>query len=264
MKLTLVVTAHHERYLTESLLSVAAQTSKDFHLICCADISFGTKAYECYEEILPYIQCQSKQILPLKGNGTAGKIRNTGFSAANTEWIGYLDGDDLLHINAIECVKTILENQKDSEVSIYSSGMKRIHPDGSLEPMDDSLNYFPLLQIYTIDLDDLEYSRFFCQFQIIRKSAWEQYPYTEISTSEDIDFMLHQLLMGIFKKIPKYLYYYRYTPNSFSSKEFPPDGDIVTQRYKSGYYHKLLCERLEPYLLENFRVGHGLIDYMLL
>lgn len=256
-RLTIVITSHHGRYLTEALLSLAAQTSKEFHLICCADVNCGSEAYQCFEQHLPYIQCQKKTLLSIKGNGTAGFVRNVGFASAETEWIGYLDGDDLLHMNTVEYIQTILQDSGSSKVRIFSSGMIRIHPDGSLERLPESLHYLPPLQMYETDPDILKEPLYFNQFQIIKKADWESYPFDETTNGEDIDYMLHHLLMGSFRKMPKYLYYYRYTPNSFSSIEFP-DSDICTQRYKNGYYLKLFQEKFSPHFLANFRDSNGI------
>ena len=251
-EITLVITAHHARYLTEALLSVASQTSKLFNLVCCADISYGLEAYKCFEEHFPYIQCQKKLLLSVQGNGTAGFIRNIGFDNAETEWIGYLDGDDLLHIDAVNYVRSILQDSRSYNVDIFSSGMVRIHTDGQLEPIPDSLNYLPPLTIYENDPEVINEPTYFNQFQMMRKSAWEAYKYDETTNGEDIDFMLHHLLMRRFKKIPKYLYYYRYTPNSFSSISFAK-GDICTRRYANGYYKKLFQEKFSSSFIENFK-----------
>ena len=251
-KITIVITAHHARYLTEALLSVASQTSKLFNLVCCADVSYGLEAYKCFEEHLPYIKCKKKLLLAIQGNGTAGLVRNVGFDNAETEWIGYLDGDDLLHIDAINYVKSILQAPCYSNVDIFSSGMIRIHTDGGLEPIPESLHYLPPLNIYENDPEVIKQPTYFNQLQIIRKSAWQAYRYDETTNGEDIDFMLHQLLMRHFQKISKYLYYYRYTPNSFSYVSFAK-GDICTQRYASGYYKKLFKENFSSCFIENFR-----------
>ncbi|MFM7363346.1 MAG: glycosyltransferase [Cuspidothrix sp.] len=251
-ELTIVITAHHARYLTEALLSVASQTSKLFNLVCCADVSYGLEAYKCFEEILPYIQCQKKLLLAIEGNGTAGFVRNIAFNNAETEWIGYLDGDDLLHIDTVNYIKGILQDPYYSDIDIFSSGMVRIHTDGQLEPISDSLNYLPPLTIYENDPDTLKEPTYFNQFQIIRKNAWRAYKYDETTNGEDIDFMLHHLLMRHFKKIPKYLYYYRYTPNSFSSLSFTK-GDICTQRYANGYYIRLFKEEFSSIFINNFK-----------
>ncbi len=237
MKLTIVITAHHARFLLESLMSIASQTSKNFDLICCADTSKGKDALNCFKKNLQYINCNSKRIIEVLGNDTAGKVRNIGFEEAKTEWIGYLDGDDLLHFNTVSFInEEILANKSVSEnIRIFSSGMVRIHTDGLLENIEESLTYLPPLQIYEIDPDTVNQPTYFNQFQIIRKNDWKEYPFNETTNGEDIDYMLHHLLKGKFKKIPQYLYFYRFTPNSFSEKKYP-QGDICTQRYQTKYY----------------------------
>jgi glycosyltransferase involved in cell wall biosynthesis len=249
--LTLVVTAHRERYLYDAILSVARQVSLDFDLICCADVRHGEAAYKCFQEHLDSVNCRQKRVIPVDGNGTAGRVRNAGFAAAETEWIAYLDADDYLRTDAIEKLK-IRVKTADPTMTVYCSGMIRVKADGKCEPIAASLNYIPPLWIYKVDPDTIGHATFFNQFQAIRKQAWQEYPYDETTNGEDIDFMLHQLLLGRYSKIPEYLYYYRDTPDSFSKQVFS-EGDICTRRYQSGYYRELFDRSFRSEIAANFR-----------
>lgn len=249
--ITLVITANKANYLTEALLSVAAQTCKDFNLICCADVKTNDIPYLLFKEFAQYIQCSNMEIIKVIGNGTAGYVRNKGFEVAKTEWVCYLDGDDIITPNAIEVLIKYIHEMPD--IDIFSSGMIRIEQNGEITKWEDSLNYYPPINIYEIDPDLIGEPTYFNQLQCIRKLLWENYNYSDKTNGEDIDFILHQLLMGKYYKIPKYLYGYRNTPESFSKEKYENDCDICTLRYNENYYKDYYDKNYSEVFKDNFR-----------
>jgi glycosyltransferase involved in cell wall biosynthesis len=245
--LTLVVTAHSPCYLTEALTSVAAQSAEDFDLVCCADSAAPADVLRLFKEYLPYIRCRGAQVLTVTG-GTAGRVRNAGFAAARTGWVAYLDGDDVLRPDA---VAVMLSAIGDADADILSTGMTRIGQDGKPESWPASESYLPPRWIYRIDPDTVGHPTFFNQFLAIRRDLWTAHPFHEATNGEDIDFMLHQLLSGKFRKLAAPVYGYRDTPGSFSKREYE-GGDICTVRYQSGYYRRLFERRYVPALAGNF------------
>lgn len=245
--LTLVVTAHHTRYLTEALTSVAAQTTADFDLVCCVDSSADADVSRLFEDYVPYIRCGGGHVLSVHG-GTAGRVRNAGFAAARTGWVAYLDGDDILRPDAIELVLSAIS---DADADILSTGMTRIGQNGKPERWPQSESYRPPRWIYWIDPNTVGHPTFFNQFLAIRRELWSAHPFHEATNGEDIDFMLHQLLSGKFRKLAAPAYGYRDTPGSFSKREYE-GGDICTIRYRTGYYRQLFQRRYEPGLAGNF------------
>ncbi|EDN71337.1 Glycosyl transferase, family 2 [Beggiatoa sp. PS] len=249
--LTLIVTAYRDNYLAEALLSVAAQTYHRFDLICCADVNYSDDALQCFENFFTHIPCFSKKLLTVQGNGTAGYVRNVGFRAAKTTWVAYLDGDDFLHPTAIERVHETIERDQ-GKIPYYSTAIVRVTIEGKQKPIPASLDYYPPRWIYSIDPDIVGHRTYFNQFNVIRKSEWEAYPFDETTNGEDIDYTLHHLLRGQFMKIPEYLYFFRDTPESFSKFSFP-SGDICTQRYRDGYYKRLFERMYTNIVADNFR-----------
>ncbi len=245
---TLVVTAHHLRYLTESLISVAAQTTSHFDLVCCADATGDPQVPSLLEAYLPFAASRSARLLRVDG-GTAGRVRNAGFAAAHTEWVAYLDGDDILRPDAMAIVLAAIN---DADADIISTGMTRILADGAPERWAASESYRPPTWIYDTDPDSVGHPTFFNQFLAIRRSLWAQHPFDETTNGEDIDFMLHQLLAGRFRKLPDPVYGYRDTVGSFSTRKFD-GGDICTARYRSGYYRELFERRYTDAVAGNFR-----------
>jgi succinoglycan biosynthesis protein ExoO len=229
------------------MTSVAAQTCAEFDLVCCADVAGAPGVVDVYRNLLPYMRCQDQQLLDVTG-GTAGRVRNAGFAAARTPWIAYLDGDDLLHPAAIaQLVQAIGHDDAD----IVSTGMTRITSSGQPEPWLESLTYRPPRWIYRIDPDMVNHPTFFNQLLAIRRELWVAHPFNETTNGEDIDFMLHQLLAGRFRKLPEALYCYRDTADSFSKREFTA-GDVCTNRYRERYYARLFDQRYRPELAANF------------
>lgn len=246
---SLILTAHRRNFLAEALISVAAQTDKDFEFVLCLDIATD-KTLECYcTPFFNEIKCSSKKIVCIQGNGTAGFVRNFAFENANSEWISYLDGDDMIAPNAVEIMKQSILNNKDYD--IFSSGMIRILKNGMAEPFKESLTYYPPISIYDVDPDVVGQPTFFNQFQAMRKRVWESYRYDTSSNGEDIDFMLIHLLKWHFKKIPHYLYFYRDVSDSFSKITYET-GDFTTKRYVSGYYHAYFSENYSEEFSGNF------------
>lgn len=245
--LTLVVTAHRTRHLREALVSVARQTTEDFDLVCCADTTSGQPVAELFGKLAPTIQCRSIRIVEVYG-GTAGRVRNAGFAASRTGWVSYLDGDDVLDANA---VAQVLAATDAGHADILSTGMARIDQLGRRSVLAASLTYLPPRWMYHTDPEVVGHATFFNQFLAIRTELWEEYGFYEETNGEDIDFMLHHLLNGRFRKIPEPLYGYRDTPDSFSKQEFP-GGDLCARRYRSGYYRTLFTERYRNELAGNF------------
>src|SRR5215469_13026210 len=98
--LTLCVTANHTRYLSECLISVAAQRDVNYDLVLCADSTGEPAVVDIFETFVPYLGATDVRIQVTKG-GTAGATRNAAFEAADTEWVTYLDGDDILMPDAL-------------------------------------------------------------------------------------------------------------------------------------------------------------------
>lgn len=242
---TLVVTANHCRYLVEALTSVVAQTTREFDTILCADGTGDPQVTQLFADFLPFIP--GATIVEVDG-GTAGKVRNTGFAAATTPWVLYLDGDDVLRPDAMATMLTAID---ESGADMISSGMYRIRQDGLYAPEPGSLAYYPPLWIYQTDPELYSIWTYFNQLLAIRVKLWHTYPFDESANGEDVDFMLHQLLAGRFVKVPEALYGYRDTPDSFSKKVYPAK-DLCTRRYEEGYYAELFSRRFSPDVAANF------------
>ena len=248
-KISLIVTAHRKCFLYEALISVAAQDDKDFEFVLCFDETGEGGLEEYCKDIFDSIQCAEKRIVKIKGQGTAGYIRNEAFRNTTGNWLAYLDGDDIIAPNAIRTMREQIEKYK--EYDIFSSGMARIEKDGNVVNWEESLTYYPPITIYEEDPEVLGEPTFFNQFQVMHRKVWESYKYDTSSNGEDIDFMLIQLLKWKFKKVSKYLYFYRDVDNSFS-KELYKRGDFTTLRYQQGFYSEYFKKNYNEHVACNF------------
>lgn len=247
VQLTLIVTAHRVEHLRESMMSVTAQTTDQFELVCCADKTGEDGVVAVFAELSPPVRCHAVRVLSVPG-GTAGRVRNAAFSASRTPWVAYLDGDDVLRPDALERLLCVIQR---GDADIISAGMWRISQDGRPCPIPASLTYRPPLWIYQIDPEAVGHPTYFNQLLAIRRDLWLSYPFYEETNGEDIDFMLHQLLIGRFQKLPLALYGYRDVAESFSKHEFP-EADLCTLRYQAGYYSRLFADRYLPQFENNF------------
>ncbi len=248
--LSLVVTAHRKEYLAEALISVANQSDKDYELVLCLDLNINRDLDVYCKQFYDNINCSKKRMLTISGNGTAGYCRNEAFRNTSGAWIAYLDGDDMLAPDAVETMKGAILDYP--QYDIFSSGIIRINSKGLSIPMVESLYYYPPRNIYWVDPEVVGKPTYFNQFQVMRREVWEGYEYDINSNGEDIDFMLINLLKWKFKKISKYLYYYRDVEDSFS-KELYKNGDFTTQRYLSGYYKKYYDMKYSKIFANNFK-----------
>jgi CDP-glycerol glycerophosphotransferase len=246
--LSLCVTAHRTSYLTECLLSIVAQSSRDYELILCADSRGDRDVIQIFERFAPLIPVTEITIVTVEG-GTAGITRNAAFRASTAPWIAYVDGDDIIMPNAIQQVVDALRKEN---ADIFSTGMFKIRDDGTPVEVPHSLTYKPPIWLYEVDPRSLHHWAYFNQLMAIRRELWQAYPFSEEQTNrEDVDFMLHQLLAGTFVKLPVALYGYRLTKSGFSKKTFD-NGDLCARRYASRYYSRLFAEQYSPRLAHNF------------
>lgn len=242
-KTTLVITVSRQEFLLNALLSVKNQTFKKFDIVIVVDTNIDENVLQNAMNLVDSLfndWNENLVITALKGNGSAGYIRNAGFELAQTEWILYMDDDDELSEHAM-----LLMNQYINKYGngIYSSGIYRIYKNSIKKNIPESIIWLPNKQLYQGDPLTVNSSIYFNQLQAIRKLEWEKYIFRN-EMGEDLDYVMHHLLNIPFIRVPYYLYGYRDNPNSLSHRR---DIDIFTERYESGYYYCLYynsCQRL--------------------
>ena len=112
-------------YLGRCLDSVLAQTYQNIEVICVND---GSKD-ETGKILDEYAQKDSRIKVIHKENGGVTSARFAGLDVAKGEWIGFVDGDDIIDENMYER----LYNNVTDETDISHCGFKKLLPDGSFD-----------------------------------------------------------------------------------------------------------------------------------
>ena len=252
--MSLIVTAHRMRHLDEALHSVNEQTTSEAELILVADLSGEHGVQATMERFARHWRRAGARahVISARG-GSAGRVRNAGAQCATSPWITYLDGDDVL---APAALATMTEKCATDEADILSSGLWHII-DGRTIDVPESCKYRPHQGLYLHDPEMTQEAVYLHQLLAIRRSLWLGYRWSE-NGGEDLDFILHQLLAGRFRKIAQPLYGHRRVPDGYSERGRRQSGQVcdcgTAQRYRSGYYRNLLETRLTTFGRENLEM----------
>lgn len=248
---TLVVSAHKARHLSDALESVVCQTTRDFDVVLVADELGESEVMDEMRRFGASWRQSGCQVLSVVG-GSAGAVRNAGVQASTTPWVTYLDGDDVLHPDAMSVASRVaLADLAD----VVTTGMWHIDDEGVERSVPESLSYRPSGDLLRVDPDLSGDRAFLHQLLFFKKSAWMRYPYYEGEPGEDLDFMLHHLAMSRVRKLPKALYGHRRVPDGFSQRAArTAAGECdcrCSRRYRTGHYEALLAS-IAPAAASNF------------
>ncbi|KHD11744.1 hypothetical protein PN36_27700 [Candidatus Thiomargarita nelsonii] len=91
MKLTIIITAfNHEKYIAQAVESILKQTLADFKCIVINDGSTDNTA-----AILDHYADSRLQIIHNAHSANSARSRNQGMQLTDTEWVAFMDGDDV-------------------------------------------------------------------------------------------------------------------------------------------------------------------------
>lgn len=120
-KISIIIPVYKvEEYIADTIQSLLNQTCKDFEIILVDDGS-PDKSVEIAEAILKNSGVDYK-VLSQENSGQ-GIARNTGARVAETEWLMFLDSDDVLQEYTIEHYCKIVEQYTNAEM-VYSNFQK--------------------------------------------------------------------------------------------------------------------------------------------
>ena len=97
-----------ERYLKECIDSVLAQTFDDYEIILVDDGSTDSSGKICDD----YLEIDNRIRVIHRDNGGLSAARNTGMDAAVGEYIYFLDSDDYIEAQTLDCLSAIAEAEK--------------------------------------------------------------------------------------------------------------------------------------------------------
>lgn len=244
-----------EKYLSECIDSILAQTYENFELILVDDGSPDNSGKICdeYEE-------KDKRIKVIhKENGGVSSARNTGLDNAKGEYITFIDSDDVVDKQYLE-----LMHQKLTETNsdMCFCHFDRFDENGSKENKEDIPEYLE------VDFGRPEFVDFVSMFFNLKKnvfgSIWrvlykkfiiESLKFNpKIKISEDLIFVLNAIFNSkSISSISNILYHYRMNLNSAGKtyKNNFLEGQLELQKELASLFDKFDCrtaEKLsEPY-----------------
>ena len=111
-----------QRYLSRCLQSIISQTHHNFEVILVDDGST-----DCSFEICKEFANKDKRITVVtQTNSGASSARNKGFEFAKGEWITFIDADDYIEKNYLECLCKNIGNAK----TLIIQGLKQVNGTG--------------------------------------------------------------------------------------------------------------------------------------
>ena len=113
-------------YLEKCLDSILAQTYPNLEIVCVNDGSTDNTA----NVIDAYAEKDSRVRAIHKENGGVTSARLRGIAESQGEWIGFVDGDDIIDADMYQ---RLMDNVKDESIDISHCGYKKIFPSGNVE-----------------------------------------------------------------------------------------------------------------------------------
>lgn len=238
---SVVVTCYNsEKYLHETLRSVAQQTLDDYEIIAVDDCSTDSTP-----EILKEYSLRDRRLRYLRHNFNSGKpaiSKNTGVNEARGKYICFLDHDDLFHPQKLENSVSILEEQRDCVAAFHDIEM--VESDGVQiigRYLDGFIEYAgPFLE----EFGDGKYKtkKDFFKFQLIRYAALHTISTmicperlrqetlrfdTRYCICEDTDMWVRLGLDGTIFYTDEVLAYYRQHQSNITKNQLTWDRDAI-------------------------------------
>ena len=102
-KISVIIPVYNvEKYLGQCLDSVVNQTFKDIEIICIDDGSTDSSL----DILKKYAQIDSRIIIINSENNGVSEARNKGIERAKGDYIYFIDGDDYIDQQCLECKET--------------------------------------------------------------------------------------------------------------------------------------------------------------
>lgn len=112
-KISIIVPVYNvAKYIDQSLKSICEQTYKNLEIILVDDGSTD-ESYECCKK---WRECDSRIIVFQQKNAGASAARNKGIELSTGEYIMFMDGDDWIEADMLECLYT-LAKKYDADVA---------------------------------------------------------------------------------------------------------------------------------------------------
>ena len=213
-KISVIVPVYKvEKYLSQCLDSILAQTFTDFEVLLIEDGSPDKSGEICDE----YVQKDSRVRAFHKENGGVSSARNLGLDKAKGEWVTFIDADDWINPNFIKNLYSPI--QENCDIDFVQAGCTN-YIDGQIVNIEQQYEYYKDNDpIYVFNnFRGLTFSKLFNLENVIRTHSLH---FDEkMRTTEDMAFTLDYLIhIKTYCFIPEVGYYYRHTPSSLTRSE---------------------------------------------
>lgn len=250
--ISVIIPAYNiENYIERSLKSVCEQTYTNLEIIVVNDGSTDRTG-----EIVDKIASLDSRIIPIhKKNEGVSAARNTGLNRATGDYVGFVDGDDMIDKDMYEL---LISNAINHNADISHCGYKMVFPDrvdyyyntGELWIQDNYKGLFDLIKADKVEpgLCNKIYRK-----QIVGDKRLDE----SIKINEDLLFnyyLFKEAKKSVFEDVPKYHYMVRRNSASTSKVNMNKVKDPLTvvqkmMKQESGEIYSLL-EKRYLYLLE--------------
>lgn len=249
-KISIIVPIYKcEQYIHRCINSILNQTFSDFELILVNDGSPDNCGEICEE----YAKKDTRiKVIHQKNQGQSA-ARNNGVKEAQSEWIHFVDSDDIIHPKMLETLyKAVIDNNV--KISMCSAF------EGETIPEDFNQNYNISSELLEMNEDnllhlskDLKYYYWVLWGKLIHKSIFHKYPLTEGRIYEDnavVCKWLHEAKKVAIVPSPMYFYYVNAestTNTKFNKKRL----DILwSLEEQIAFFNTLGYEKMLKFLLD--------------
>lgn len=235
-QITVIVPVYNtEKFLEKSIRSIMNQTYKNLSIICVNDGSTdGSLA------ILEKLAKEDDRITVVnQENSGQGIARNTGMKYAKSEWISFIDSDDMLREDTFEIISKMLTD----DIDMVHFGIKIVYENG-IAPINNDEKYYAIKYDGKTEITDAHIleSDGSASNKLFRKSIIDKYSIRfEKILYEDFIFAIQYL--SISKKvyyIPEKLYIYVRRDNSTMSNTFKKTPRAIEHLYAYNYIYEFL------------------------
>lgn len=232
------------KYLQACIESVRAQTDHNWELILCDDASTKTETLKCLQDY----QGIDTRIRIVRNSENCGiaETTNRAIEFSTGGYIGFLDHDDSLDVNAIAEIRKCLV--QDGQIDFIYTDEDKINPDGAYCDTYFKPDWSP---------EHLLSCMYILHFTVVSKFLLAKVGFLrpDFDGAQDYDLALRATASA--KKIhhiPKVLYHWRKIPGSAAEiVDAKPTALINAQRAVSDFTGKVVDEGLLPGF---FRVRH--------
>lgn len=229
--LSIIVPAYNvEEYIEECLESIVQQTASPDEVILVNDGSTDSTF-----SILKYYADSAKFRLITTSNHGLGSARNLGLALATSEFIHFLDSDDILHKTFVETFKDSVYEQPDVDLFLFNSSVINYHEDSIIRRTDITrklTGVFSREDRLITKLSDLDGGSTSACMYVSRASLWSRHRLRFLPIVHEDEPIFYPLLAYSRKVIcfDGFIYYYRMRPESLTNSAYSLDKLLGLRR----------------------------------